>query len=89
MMLKPETEHLSWRTNDVLRARLCAQQATPVKVSVFEPVHDSGYDSNSNTELTSKDGSDTESTDQNKAIDSQLIGRCPYSRQLMANSIYK
>ncbi len=64
------------------------QQATPVEVSVFEPVHDSGYDSSSNTELTGKDESDTESTDRNKAIDSQLA-ECPYSRQLVANSIYK
>ncbi len=68
--------------------RASCQQATPVEVSVFEPVHDSGYDSSSDTELTGKDESDTESTDQNKVIDSQSAER-PYSRQSVANSMYK
>ncbi len=41
-----------------------------MEVSVFEPVHDSGYNSSSDTELTGKDESDTELTNRNKAIDS-------------------
>ncbi len=41
-----------------------------MEVSVFEPVHNSGYNSSSDTELIGKDESDTKSTDRNKVIDS-------------------
>jgi predicted aspartyl protease len=85
-----EARDRAFELEDKRRAagRASRQQATPVEVSVFEPAHDSGYDSSSDTELTGKDESDTESTDRNEAIDSQSAER-PYSRQSVANSTHK